>query len=181
MGIEQAPSQAGHSSRIPLLEQYCVPYPWQHGQPTRVFLLSWPAAEPRAAPATAGAPSTFDAFWFIDYFGCAPPLPPPAVGELDSFGILTVRPYFSSHSSDTFIFKRMALIQASFVYGAVSPPASARFISSRQLSTPMLIAHDEFGPRDGYRTNRCKQQPLGDPVPLSRTALLKLAVLELIR
>lgn len=37
---------------------------------------------------TAGVLFTIDAFFFIDYFGCAPPIPPPVVGELDLFSVL---------------------------------------------------------------------------------------------
>ena len=36
--------------------------------------------------ATAGVPATFHDYFSFVSFGCAPPLPPPAVGELDSLG-----------------------------------------------------------------------------------------------
>jgi len=42
--------------------------------------------------ATAGALSTFDVSWFIGCLLCAPPLPPPAVGELGRYAARDILP-----------------------------------------------------------------------------------------
>ena len=53
-------------------------------------IATWLGCLTLRCTATAGVPFTFDVFFFIGYFGCAPPLPPPAVGELDSLGHLAL-------------------------------------------------------------------------------------------
>ena len=86
--------------------------------------------------ATAGALFTFDAFFFIDYFGCATPLPPPAVGELGLLGFAGTRSVFRCP------FQRSAFAFFALAAFAAEPfPASPprRPIAARYLETALIL------------------------------------------
>lgn len=91
--------------------------------------------------ATAGVLFTFDAFFFIDYFGCAPPLPPPAVGELDSLGFAGTPLVFRCFSQRAaFAFFALAAFAAE-PFPALPP---RRPIAARYLDTALILVGSDF-------------------------------------